>query len=533
MTRHLAAASTSESQAQASTATRSPEPVSSRPGEKAKRTSGHRLGSPVRAVRRVPLAGWTCALLATLSAACWSVVTPPFQAPDEPSHFAYVQLLAETGQLPSSEQSDYSLREQAVLKGLHQKEVEWHPEVETISSSSARQELQESLTQPLSTVGPGGAGVAASEPPLYYTLETIPYDLGAGGTLLDQLELMRLMSALMAGVTALFTFMFVRESLPRTPWAWTVGGLAAALTPFLGFTSGAVTPDAGLCAVGAASFYCLARAFRRGLTRRLAVATGLVIAAGLLTKVNYIGLLPGMLLGLVLLGFRGTRGGAHTRAPTRSFDCVAIAIALGPVCAYAVLNLLGHHHVLGVVSGAAHDVGARGESLFARISYIWQFYLPRLPGMANYFPGLSTTRDLWFNRAVGLYGWLDTPLPTWVDNLALIPTGLIAILSLRELTARWRALRERLPELLVYLTMAVGLMTLVAVASRATRLVEGAGWAQPRYLLPLLPLAAAVLALAARGAGRRWGPALGALLVVLFLAHDIFSQLQVTARFYG
>ncbi len=515
--------------------TRSLEGASSRQGEKSKGMSGRRLGSPVRAVRRVPLAGWTCALLATLSAACWSVITPPFQAPDEPSHFAYVQLLAETGQLPDSEKSDFSLREQAVLKSLDHKQVEWHPEVETISSPAARQELQESLTQPLSTVGPGGAGVAASEPPLYYTLETIPYDLGAGGTLLDQLELMRLMSALMAGVTALFTFMFVRESLPGTPWAWTVGGLAAALTPLLGFTSGVVTPDAGLCAVGAASFYCLARAFRRGLTRRLAVAIGLVIAAGLLMKVNFIGLLPGMMLGLVLLGFRGARAGAHTRAPTRAFDCVAIAvaIALSPVCAYVLLNLLGHHHVLGVVSGAAHTVGARGESLFARISYIWQFYLPRLPGMANYFPGLSTTRDLWFNRAVGLYGWLDTPLPTWVFNLALVPTGLIAILSLRELTARWGALRERLPELLVYLAMAVGLMTLVAVASRADRLVEGAGWAQPRYLLPLLPLAAAVLALAARGAGRRWGPALGALLVVLFLAHDIFSQLQVTARFYG
>ena len=57
--------------------------------------------------------------------------------------------------------------------------------------------------------------------------------------------------------------------------------------------------------------------------------------------------------------------------------------------------------------------------------------------------------------------------------------------------------------------------------------------ARPRYLLPLLPLLGGALALAARGAGRRWGPAAGALIVVLFLAHDIFSQLHVISRFYG
>jgi hypothetical protein len=58
-------------------------------------------------------------------------------------------------------------------------------------------------------------------------------------------------------------------------------------------------------------------------------------------------------------------------------------------------------------------------------------------------------------------------------------------------------------------------------------------YSEPRYLLPLASLLGAGLALSARGPGRRWGPAVGALIVVLFLAHDIFSQLQVIARFYG
>jgi hypothetical protein len=153
--------------------------------------------------------------------------------------------------------------------------------------------------------------------------------------------------------------------------------------------------------------------------------------------------------------------------------------------------------------------------------------------MTNIFPGLSTIRQLWFDRAVGLYGWLDTTFPEWVYNVALIPAGLIALLALRTLLASRAALRARLPELAVYLAMSLGLMALIGADSNLHRAVEGAGYAQPRYLMPLLPLAAALLVLAARGAGKRWGPAVGALIVVLFLAHDIFSQLLVVSRFYG
>lgn len=67
-------------------------------------------------------------------------------------------------------------------------------------------------------------GVATSQPPLYYALETIPYEPASGETLLeDRIELMRLLSALMGGLTALFSFLFLGEALPGARWAWTVG----------------------------------------------------------------------------------------------------------------------------------------------------------------------------------------------------------------------------------------------------------------------------------------------------------------------
>ncbi len=490
------------------------------------------LAPPIRALRRVPRAAWACALLAILSAACWSLVTPPFQVPDEPSHFAYAQLLAETGRLPNSSSGAVSREEVAVVNALHQHEIEWHPEVKMYTSRAAQLELHQALTEQLDRVGPGAAGVAASEPPLYYALASIPYYLGYNGTLLDRLELMRLLSVLMAGLTALFVFLFVREFLPGVPWAWTVGGLGAALTPLLGFTSGAFTPEAMIYAISAAIFFCLARAFRRGLTRKRALALGALVAAGFLTKLTFIGLAPGVLLGLVILGVRGDRLAAAGER-RRAFGPMALAMAIGlaPVLVYVAHDLLEQHHVLGLVSQAA-ERSSEGEPLSVDLTFIWEFYLPHLPGMVNYFPDLSTFRQLWFDRAVGIYGWLDTSFPVWVDNLALIPAGLIAALAVRTLVVRRSALVSRLPEIAVYLTMSVGLLALIAQAFYQNRTFEGSGWAQPRYLVPLLPLGAVLLAAAARGAGRRLGPAVGVLIVILFLAQDIFGQLLEVARFY-
>lgn len=477
---------------------------------------------------RIPRAAWICALVAFLNAACWSVITPPFQVPDEPSHFAYVQQLAENGRLPTSSSSVFSEEEQVALRDLQHLEVRWHPETHPVATQARQRRLERDLALPLVRSGPGGAGVAASEPPLYYALQTIPYELGSGGSLLDRLELMRLLSALMAGITALFAYLFVREALPGAPWAWVVGGLAVALAPLLGFMSGAVNPDAMLFAVSAAIFYLLARAFRHKLTTRLAIAIGAVTAIGLVTKLNFIGLTPGVIVGLLVLTLREAR--TSKRSAYRSL-ALAVTIAFSPAILYVVVNLFSNHAGLGIVSSAIHLTSRRG-SPFSEISYIWQSYLPRLPGMAHDFPGISTTRQMWFDRWVGFYGWNDTSLPVWVDNIALIPAVLLVILAIRALVRVRTTVRRRLVELAVYALMSLGVLILVGADSYLVP-EEAGTYSEPRYLLPMLPLLGAALVLSARGAGRRWGPAVGTLIVVLFLAHDIFSQLQVIARFYG
>jgi hypothetical protein len=478
------------------------------------------------ALARMPRLALVCAMIAILNAVCWSFITPAFQAPDEPDHFAYVKQLAETGSLPSSSSEQFSKEELTALGAIHYEKVRQQPQNRTIATRHEQAQLDSALASTVREVGSPAAGVAASQPPLYYALEAIPYSVARNINVLDRLQLMRLASALLAGLTALFTFLFLREALPGAPWAWAVGGLAVAVAPLLGFMSGSVNPDAMLFAISAALFYCLARAFRRGLGVSGAVAIGTVTALGLLTKLNFIGLTPGIVLGLIVLALRARR--VHGRSAYRLL-ALAVGIALSPVVLYAAINAVSNHPLLGLVSEASHQQ----KSLFAELNYIWQLYLPRLPGTVNDFPGLFPARQLWFNGYVGLYGWLDTPFPGWVDNLALIPAAAIALLCGRSLYWSRSALRSRVFELATYAIMCVGLMVLIGAASYHAFPSTDAEFAQFRYLLPLLPLLGAVLALAARGAGRRWGATVGVLIVALFLAHDVFSQMQVLARYYG
>ena len=489
------------------------------------------LELPRQALSRIPTAARACALLAFLNAACWSLIAPPFQAPDEQAHFAYVQQLAENGSPPRENGESFSREEHVALRALRWQEVQLAPTAHTISSLSEQRSLKQALSQPLSHSGSGEAGSASPEPPLYYALETIPYAFGSNGTILERLELMRLLSALMAALTALFVFLFLREALPTVPWAWTVGGLGVALSPLFGFISGVVNPDAMLFAVSAALFYCLALAFRRGLTQRLALVLGTVIAIGLVTKLNFLGMAPGAILGLCLLACREAR----KSGPAAYYRLLvpALAVALSPGVLYALVNVLSSNHTFGFVSASIASLTNGHKSLSSELSFIWQFYLPRLPGMHNYFGELSTTRQGWFDGLVGLYGWEDTVFPNWVYTLALIPATLIAVLCLRELAAGRVALRSRTGEILTYAAMTFGLLLVVAVSGYSTASTYPVAFIEPRYFLPMLALWGAVLALAARGAGRRWGPVAGASIVVLIFAHDLFSQLQVIARYYG
>ena len=111
---------------------------------------------------------------------------------------------------------------------------------------------------------------------------------------------MRLVSAPLAAITVLFTFLFLREVLPAAPWAWTVGALAVAFQPMFGFISAGGTATTCSTRRRPESSSAWRPRFARGSLP--AGACGSVHAPDRGPReINMVGLLPGIAAGLVFL----------------------------------------------------------------------------------------------------------------------------------------------------------------------------------------------------------------------------------------
>jgi 4-amino-4-deoxy-L-arabinose transferase-like glycosyltransferase len=479
-----------------------------------------RVGRARRALARVPLAAWACALIAAVNGVCWAATTPPYWIPDEIAGIGYVQYLAENGDLPRSVVGGTSSAEQFSLPFYIQGRPSWLAEEDRL--------LFEKYDRDLARTADGQATYLSGYPPLYYAIDAIPYRIAYGADFPDRIFVMRLLSPLLAALTVLFAFMFVRELLPTTPWAWTVAGLAVAFQPMFGFMSGGVNNDNLLYAASAALFFLMARAFRRGLDLKLGVAIGLTIAVGLLTKQTLFGLLPGVALGLALIIARLPRG---ERAQAVKGGVAAALIGLLPWAAWVVTINFILERGTSVTGGVG--AGTAGVTPTGHLSYLWQSFLPKLPFMSDFFP-FYLPWEIYFQGFIGRFGWAEYSFPLNWQRAAFALFAMLTVLAGVELWRKRDVLRSRWIEPLTYGTMFVGLLLLIALAAYRYQVVmPGTNFEQGRYLLPLLGLYAAFIALAVRGAGRKWGPALGAFLIVLAMGHSLFAMLLTISRFYG
>jgi 4-amino-4-deoxy-L-arabinose transferase-like glycosyltransferase len=458
-----------------------------------------------------------------------------------------VQHVAETGKPPTGRSgvSHFSDEQRSLLHVLLWKQIQRRKDNRVPGTATYRNNLEREVDAVADRVGGGGYTTDTNNPPLYYFGAAAIYDLSPWNALPDRVHLVRLFSALLAALSVLFVFLFLRELLPSTPWAWTVGALAVAFQPMFGFTSSGVTSETVLYAASAGIFYLFALAFRRGLTVHRGAAIGALAAIGLLSKTNMLGLAPGIGFGLLVLVL--TADGDRRRQAIRGALAALVVVAV-PAVIYMALNStvwdrglwFGSEGIPPVkdiqVPGSGSASGAATETESANIlegiSYMWQFYLPRLPFMHSYFSDYQV-RNLWFDGFIGEFGWLEFGFPRWVYNWSLaLAFGLLA-LAARELVSLRNVLRSRLWELITYLGLMSGVLVLIAGTGYVARLGGTPTYEQPRYLFPLLALYGALIALAARGAGKRYGPAVGVFLVCVAIAHTAGAMLLTLTRYYG
>jgi 4-amino-4-deoxy-L-arabinose transferase-like glycosyltransferase len=372
--------------------------------------------------------------------------------------------------------------------------------------------------------GGGGYTTAAGYSSLYYGAEAAPYALGQSSTIFSRLWLMRVLSALMMAFTAAFAFLFARELAPSISWFAPVAGLAVAFQPMLAFVGGSVNNDNLLFVAATLELYLLARALRRGLTGRLAVAIGAALGFGIVVKPTMYGLAPAALAVIAWIVLRSRDRTRSARVASLAFLGLAVTLTAG----YFVFA--GDKPVSETV-----DVTAADDRPFAPrefLSYTWQWYLPQLPFMEDFFSGSLPVYDVYFKGFWANFGHLDTRFPGVVYLLLL--AACVAVIGLIGVTV-YRA-RDRLVALLPYLALGaislVSLAVLVNFRSYLALIQNGSEFAQGRYLLPAIAVVGAGLGAAALAFGRRHGIVAGTALVLALAFFNAFSLGLVLTRFY-
>jgi len=488
-------------------------------------------------VRRCPQAVRWIALVALLQALAWGIIVPPFHVPDENAHVAYVQYLAETGRLPKGVATGerYSPEINQTLRAVGFYDVVGRPENRPPGTLAETALLREARAQSPSRTGRGDVASATNNPPLYYGVEAAAYLASPSNDLLTRVAVMRIVSALLAGATALFGALFVRELMPGTPWAWIAGGLAIATQPLLGFMGGGVNNDIMLACASAAMFFALARIFRRGLTPTRAAGAGLALVLGALAKATMIAFAPAVAFALL---WAVVRAGPERRVAALRAVAIGAGVVVLPALLYVVLSAtVWERPIWGAaaapaVPGDVPAAAAPAGSLREQLSYTWGLFLPRLGVFARLHPTADPFYDIWFTGFVGRFGWLDYGFPAWIYEVAKGIAVLVAALAASTLVRR--TLAGRGAELATYVLAVVGLAALIGAAGYRFWLnTNGTQFEQARYLLPLMPLYGAIVALAVRGAGRRAGPSLAAAAVVVMIGWSAYAQLVTVMRFYS
>ena len=396
--------------------------------------------SPRKPPRLFTRSALTCALVATLVALAWSLVTPPFHVPDEPLHFAYVQHLAETGKAPKPGPRPPLSSELTQALGASQfSSVIGNSASGRPPWPGAEQALRAARDAGAPGDDGGGPTGASTQPPAYYALGAIPYLLAdaAGADLIEKIHAVRLLSVLLCGLTVLLVFSFLRDLLPRTTLAAPAGALAVAFQPMFGFVGSGVTADSLLFAVSAGVFALLARSFRFGATPRRVVALGALLALGSLTKLTFAGIVPGALLGMLVLAARMERGEA------RRALAGAMAAFVAPLLAYVAVSRLAWDRSVFEPAGTSAITTGREPTTKGTISYLVQFYLPRPPFLSDQIDGKFAVFDIWFRQFVGRFGWLDYSFREPVTWTALAIWGVLLAFVGRALMAGRAGLRSR------------------------------------------------------------------------------------------
>ena len=483
-----------------------------------------------RAIRRVPPPLAAVLVIVAIVGVSWALLVPPWQSPDEGDHFAYAQSLAERLALPgaagrpgwSDDQADADAASDASVNAFSSDALkfDWNPQDE------ARYRAEFAL-HPSRSNG-GGFNSASTNPPLYYLYVDLAYWAAYSGDAFDRLYAMRIWSAGLLLLTTAAAWLLAGEVLGRRRIPQLACAACVGLIPMQTAIAGSLNPDALLAALSTVALWLGARVIRRGARPVDAIALCAVISAAILTKATGYFLVPAAALALAV-GWR--RSDAAGRWRRLGVIAVGAMLCGAPVIAWVVAQFLrGQTAINGVGSGGS---GSHGPSFKIPqfLAYIWQFYLPRLPGMTPFraTSGLPVY-DTWIRQGWGMFGWLEVAMPSWLYGVLAGACGFVAVAS-AAIVARFR---DRIRwSLVAFFALAVAALLFgLHLTEYRSIIYEHGPLLQGRYILPLSGLFGLAVALILTRLPARWrAPVCGVVLAAMLLV-QVLALATVAQRYY-
>ncbi|MFZ0042166.1 MAG: DUF2142 domain-containing protein [Solirubrobacteraceae bacterium] len=458
----------------------------------------------------------------------WALVVPPWQSPDEPEHFGYAQRLAESFKLPAVKgapalSSDETVADGAVgaSRGAFFPESV-PPDWRGADWNAYRAQVR---ARPPSRTNATGANPAGSNPPLYYLYADVAYLADHGGTAFGRLYAMRMWGVLLLIATTIAAWLLAGETFGRRRLPQLACASVAGLLPTETFIATSVNPDALMTALWTFALWLGARVINRRAQPRDAVAVCAVTAAAVLTKATSYALIVPMALALIV-GWR--RRPASDRFPVvRQIVPASLALVVPIVAWLGIARATGRSGINTIASGpSAHPFNLRQFG-----SYLWQYYLPRLPFLAR----LRTTAqlpvyDVWVRQATGQFGWLDVFLPSWLYRASAVVLAALAIGAI-GLATRLRE-RRHLALLSFFALTLAALLGLLHITEYRSLIAGQGPILQGRYLLPAIGLVGLAVGLIVSQLPLRARVPACSLVLVALLAVQTISLASVIHAYY-
>ncbi len=220
----------------------------------------------------------------------YSWLIPPFEGPDGPQHFAYVEWLAGGKGFPPQDERAWEtpMQQEASQPPLYYLVASIPARVAGLSNPRATFRPNPHFPSTAEGTVPDNKNVA-----VHYPADTRPLRGGWRALYLARAVSLGFGLALVASVYGLG-----REMFPRRPWVALFCALLVAATPQVLFMSSVVSNDVAAAATSALTLWLLARLLRRGPSVQSALALGGAFGLATLSKTNTLTLGLPIALGL-------------------------------------------------------------------------------------------------------------------------------------------------------------------------------------------------------------------------------------------